>query len=282
MHPKFRMGLALVLAVCCHGAAMGQQPGPDPVEIVRRAAENDQRNDELVRNYTYIQRNEVRIPKKPTTAETYDAMILYGDQVLRHIAHNDQPLPAREQAKEEEKIQKIMRQRQGESEKERQDRLAKAEKRRDEGRAFVKEIMDAFDFRLAGEEEVAGRDAYIIDATPRPGYKPVHTRAGILRNVKFRVWIEKSTYRWINVDVEVIKPFSLGWVLARLHERSRIHIEQTWVNDEVWMPNRIFLNLDGRVLLVKGFAMEMEITYRDYRKFRVDTKITSPAVVQPQ
>ncbi len=33
------------------------------------------------------------------------------------------------------------------------------------------------------------------------------------------------------------------------------------------------LKLDARVALLKDFAMEMDVTDRDYKKFRTDTKI---------
>ncbi len=271
-----------MLLVCSCGVAAGQQPAPDPAEIIRRSVEKDQRNEKLVRNYTYTQRNEIRTPGKPITSDTYELMILYGDHVLRHVAHNDQPLSPKDQAKEEDRIQKIMRKRQGENEKQRQERLAKAEKSREEGRAFVREIPNAFELQLVGEDSVDGRAAYVIAATPRPGYKPSQPHAGILRNFKGRLWIEKSSYTWLKVDAEAVKTVSVGWLLARLHPGSRLQFEQTWVNDEVWLPHHVRLRLDGRVFLVKGINMDVDITYRDYRKFRVDTKISSPTEVQPE
>ncbi len=282
MHPGLAATLALVFTLSCSGRAPAQQVAPDPAEIIRHSVANDRRNEALVRNYTYLQRNETHVPNKPGTSDTYELMILYGDHVFRHIAHNEQPLSPKEQRKEEERIQKIVRKRQGESEKERQERLAKAEKSREEGRAFVLEIPNAFDLRLVGEDFVDGRAAYVIEATPRPGYKPAQPHAGILRNFKGRLWIEKSSYTWLKVDAEAVKTVSIGWLLARVHPGSHLQFEQTWVNDEVWLPHHVHLKLDGRVLLVKGFNMEMDITFRDYRKFRVDTKVTSPAAVEPQ
>jgi hypothetical protein len=45
------------------------------------------------------------------------------------------------------------------------------------------------------------------------------------------------------------------------------------VNDEVWLPQHMAVKLDVRVALVKEFNVEQDTTYRDYRKFRADTKI---------
>jgi hypothetical protein len=68
---------------------------------------------------------------------------------------------------------------------------------------------------------------------------------------------------------------SVGLFLVRLHKGSNIQIEQTQVNDEVWLPKHVSLKLDARIALFKGINLQEDVTYRDYRKFRADTKITS-------
>ncbi len=47
-----------------------------------------------------------------------------------------------------------------------------------------------------------------------------------------------------------------------------LNFEQTRVNDEVWLPSRASIRADARVIYVKKLREEMDITYRDYRKFR--------------
>jgi len=46
------------------------------------------------------------------------------------------------------------------------------------------------------------------------------------------------------------------------------------VNDEVWLPKHLAVHIDVRLALVKNFNEDLEQTYRDYKKFRADTKIT--------
>jgi hypothetical protein len=50
-------------------------------------------------------------------------------------------------------------------------------------------------------------------------------------------------------------------------------IEQTRVNDEVWLPKDLTVKVDVRLALLKNFDVEMEQTYRDYKKFRATAKI---------
>ena len=74
-----------------------------------------------LRDYTYVERDEEhRLDNKgqvkSTEVKTYDVMELYGEQVQRLIEKDDKPLHAKDAAKEEEKIQKVIDKRKNESE----------------------------------------------------------------------------------------------------------------------------------------------------------------------
>ena len=70
--------------------------------------------------------------------------------------------------------------------------------------------------------------------------------------------------------------------LARIHKGSGIAIENTRVNDEVWLPKHLDARVDARLALVKGFNLDFDVTYKDYKKFRTDTKIVGVGEVQEQ
>ncbi len=65
--------------------------------------------------------------------------------------------------------------------------------------------------------------------------------------------------------------------LARLHKGTRIVVETTRVNDEVWLPKHVAAHVDVRLALLKNYNEDVEQTFRDYKKFRTDTKITMGA-----
>jgi hypothetical protein len=256
-------------------------------DMIRRVAEKDLENDKRQRDYTYIQRQEEHKldgngQVKSTETKTFEVMMLYEEQVQRLVAKNDQPLSAKDAAKEEEKIQKLVNKRKNESEKDRKKRQEKAEKDREEGRQFVQEIADAYNFRLVGTENLDGRDTYVIDADPRPGYQPHRKEARILPKFSFRVWIDRAETQWVKLDAQCIDTVSFGWFLARLHKGSRLLVETTRINDEVWLPKHLDVKIDVRVALVKNFDADVEVTYRDYKKFRTATKILGVGEVEEQ
>jgi hypothetical protein len=69
--------------------------------------------------------------------------------------------------------------------------------------------------------------------------------------------------------------------LARLHKGSRVMLEQTRVNDEVWLPLHVLVKIDVRVALLKNFDVAFEQTYHDYKKFRATARIVGVGDVQP-
>ena len=137
----------------------------------------------------------------------------------------------------------------------------------------MREVADAYNFKFVGIETLDGRDNYVIDGDPKPGYQPVRKEAKILPKLRFRAWIDRSDSQVKKLDVEVIDTFAFGLFLARLHKGSRIVIEQTRVNDEVWLQQHIAVTVDVRLALLKNFDIEMDVSDRDYKKFRSDTKI---------
>jgi hypothetical protein len=255
-------------------------------ELFRVVASKDEENDKLLRNYTYIERNEEHKldgngETKSTEAKTYEVMELYGEQVRRLIEKDDQPLSEKDKAKEEEKIQKIIDKRKNESDDERKKREDKEEKDREDGRKFVREIADAYNFTLVGTEVLGGREAWVIDGEPRPGYEPHMKEAKFLPKFHGRVWIDKDDLQLAKMNVEAIDTVSIGLVLARIHKGTRMMLEQTRVNDEVWLPAHITFKVDARVALFKGYKMDGDDTFRDYKKFRTSAKIVGLGDAKP-
>jgi hypothetical protein len=137
----------------------------------------------------------------------------------------------------------------------------------------VKEIADAYNFRQAGMELLEGRETYLIDGEPRLGYQPRLKEARMLPQVRFRAWIDKAELQWKKLDLQCIQTVSFGLFLARINKGSRLIIEQTRVNDEVWLPQHINAKVNARIALLKGLNLEIDLTYRDYKKFGADTKL---------
>jgi len=255
--------------------------------LIRAVAENDIANDLKQRDYAYLQREEEHKldgqgNEKSRETRDYEIMMLYGQGVRRLIARNDKPLSAQESAKEEKKIQEVMRKRGQETPEQREKRLQKEVREREEERAWVREIADAYTFRLVGTETRDRRETYVIDADPRPDFHPRLKDAKYLPKFRGRIWIDSAETQWVKLDCEAIDTVSWGLFLARLHKGSRISIELARVNDEVWLPKSVSLKISARVALLKNYNVAEDVSYRDYKKFRSDIKIVPAPEEEPR
>lgn len=259
--------------------ASGNVPPEQIRNLLLRAEQNDLENNKRLRDYTYVERVERRKLDeqgrvKKVESTTLDVLEIYGEQVFKRIAKDDKPLSETDARKEDDKIQKLIDKRKNESESDRRKRLEKEEKSREEDRKFVLEIADAFNFRLVGSEVVNGFDTWVLEVEPRPEYKPQQRGSKILTKFKGRIWIDKADAQMVKVDMTAIDTLSFGWLLAWVHPGTHIVVEQTKINDEVWLPKHLAVHVDARVALFKNFNEDVDVAYRDYKKFRAETKVT--------
>jgi hypothetical protein len=250
--------------------------GQNALEIVKKSIDHDYNNFDRQKNYTYQEREQdrefdARGSVTKAEAETNEIMILAGRPYHKLVAKNDKPLPEKDARKEDEKMDRELARRESMSAQER----ANMEKKREESRKFLREVPDAFKFTLAGEQNISGKPAWVIDAEPNPGFQPKTMQGRILSKIRGKIWIDEGEYQWVKADMQVLDTISLGMALFRISPGGAIHFEQKRINDEVWLPERIQIRADARLAYVKKVRTEIDITYKDYKKFQTDAKIVS-------
>jgi hypothetical protein len=243
----------------------------DARDIMRRTIELERGNRDNWLTFTYRERQVQRQydgsgKLKTENVRTYDVRNIEGSPYRRLIARFDQPLSPEEDKAEAEKLERSIEERRKETQEQRDRRIADWRRRQERQREPIQELADAFDLRIAGEEPVDGKTAWIIDGTPRPGYKPKSTATSFLPKMKARFWISKGDYHWIKMDAETLDTVSYGSLLIRIGKGAHITLEQVAVEGGAWLPKRIALTGSARILLVKSMRVEMDFTYSDYRK----------------
>ena len=105
-------------------------------------------------------------------------------------------------------------------------RAERLQKQAEENTSLVLELPEAFDFQLVSEDLVNGRPAYVLQATPHPGYHAQGKYGKMFSKVAGRLSVDKQDMGWIKVEGQVIQPFSMGLFLVRLLRGSQIKMEQ--------------------------------------------------------
>ena len=269
----------LSLVLLLSGIASGQSSPPtdDPRQIILRSIQRDERDLDIARNYTYLVRTETRLVDrsgkvKPVGDETEEVLILYGAPYRRLVAKRGKPLSLEEDRREQEKMDKEVAKRRKESEKDKQKLAREETKRIEDQKEMIREVGDAYNFRMLADENVDGHATWVIQGEPRPGYKPRSRQADILHKLHGKLWIAKDDYRWVKMEAEVTRPFSFGLLFMRMEPGTLIEFEQQRVQDEIWMPHTWRFRIVGRFMLMKA-RIEVVKTFTDYKKFQSDSRI---------
>ena len=92
---------------------------------------------------------------------------------------------------------------------------------------------------------------------PKRMYMKGAGRLGLILRIAIDQEITWGNYRRFQVDSKIVP----------------LVFEQTRVADDLWLPKRMYMKGAGRLGLIKRIAMEQEITWSNYRRFQVDSKI---------
>lgn len=204
-----------------------------------------------------------------------EVMILRQHVVERLLARNDKPLSKNELAREEERMQNAVARNNGQfSGFPLRKHLEQHERALAANREYMREVIAAYNYKLVGMENLNGRQTYVIDGEPRPQYPARFNDTKLLHCFSFRLWIDKADSQWVKLDARYTSFFPYGLFPVRLQGRTHVLLENTRVNDEIWLPSHALFRVNARVGLIKNFYEELEMSCRDYRKFRADTKIT--------
>jgi hypothetical protein len=268
---KSRMGM-LFLMVAASSALFAQSGVPgepqnqtsilDARQIVGLSIAATERSWQALDHYIYMQRDEDRRldslgRMKSENVEVTRMSLVNGARFAQLMEHNGQLPSVTEQRKSDEDLDRLQR----ETPTEKTERLRKEQ----ENKSFLREVLKAFDFHLVGEEIVAGRAAYVLQATPHPGYQANSKYGKLFSKVEGKLWVDKQDFGWIKVDGQVTQSFSIGLFVARVQQGSHIILEQTCVGDAVWVPRRLEMRASARILFLKSLDIDRILMYSDYR-----------------
>jgi len=213
--------------------------------------------------YIYMERDEDRRldsqgQVKSENVDVTRMTFVNGIRFEQLLEHNGQHPSVEEQKKHDQDFEKLKH----ETPEEKAARLHKDE----ENRSFLRDLLEAFDFRLIGEETIAGRPAYVLKATPHPGYHSNGKYGKLFSRVEGKLWVDKEDFGWVKVDGEVTQSFSMGLFVARVQRGSHIILEQTCLGDAVWVPKRLEVRASARILFLKSLDLNRILTYSDYHR----------------
>jgi len=268
----------VLLGLACTTALLAQV---DAREIMRHAVAAGASNWRIARNYAFLQRVDLRRLDaqgrvRVSEVRTYEVTLPEGTPYRQLVLRDDRPLLASEEKRERERLAKSIAERRQETAAERAKRLS-AYDSRDWQREPWQELLDAFEFRLVGQERLEGHDVFIVEAMPRQEYQPRSPTARLFRSLKGRFWVGQRDYQLARVEAEVIDTISVGVFLVRVAKGSRATLELACVGDRVWLPDRLQVFASARLGLFTALRIEQSVHYSRYAEVAADARTIQPA-----
>jgi hypothetical protein len=254
-----KITLLAVLAVLCASLSVFAQVSVDT--IIKRSVEANKLDWKLEPDFTHFERD-----KENGQDKTYEVMMIDGSPYQRLVAVNGKPLSEQEQRSEEQKLRQTISQRHHESPRQRAQRIANYEKDRKRDNLLMEQLTGAFNFSLVAEEKLGLHDVYVLQATPRPGYRPPNNEAKVLTGMQGRLWVDKQSFQWVKVEAEVIHPVSIEGFLARVSPGTRFELEKEPVDNNVWLPKHFAMKANAKIVFLINHNSQEDDTFWGYRR----------------
>jgi hypothetical protein len=205
--------------------------------LIRRCAQHESENLPAARPFEFRERLEWL-----WGSETRAVIETAEGRADRIVAFNDQPLADDQQAKQRQRLLKLLN-----NSKALQSELAEQREEVQRRRKMIRSLPDAFLMEFSGAEP-DGRLRFSFQ--PNPSFVPHDRETQVYKGMRGSLWIDPRAERLLRVEGELFKDVSFGWgILGRLHKGGRYQVAQTEVSPGLWRITTLNLDLKGRVLL---------------------------------
>src|SRR5882724_8764703 len=255
---------------------------PDLKALFKEIDENQKAIDKIRENYAGSQSEDEtefegdgKVKKHEINEYTF--FYLNGDEITTLVKKDGKPLSEAEQKKENEKTQKRIEEHQKRTAK----KEAKEEKAKEEGKSDEKDepgieiFLRACQFVNPRRERFRGQDVLVFDFEPNPEFKAHKLVEKVVQKLAGVVWVDEKAHDVARLEAYFTGDMKIGGgLLANLQKGTSFVFEQSFVNNEVWLPTYMEAHVGVRFLLVKGIKASIATRYWDYKKFNVETLST--------
>jgi len=250
---------------------------PNLDEIVRQSLQREIMNAAVLDNYIYEAKEATTTfdgGGRATKVESKVTEYLWvgGSRYKRLTEENGKPLTGAAVVREQRKLDAELAKRRQESASDRDKRLGAETRRRAESRQTRDDVVKAFNFRLVGEESVAGAKCWKVLAEPKPGYEGKTRISRFFPKMRGTFWVNQQGYQWLRVEAETLDAITFGGFLAKLDKGAVFRLEQMRIGDDLWALRQLSTRVTARALMMR-FNQGQQIEFRNYRKFSAESRM---------
>jgi len=250
----------------------------DAPALLRRVIQAQERQQELTREYAFLEttvtsdldsEGQVERTKSEVTLVTPAP----DGEYRRLVGKDGKSLSPEEEAKEERRFQKYMKEQlrltAAERDRNTKDKLKRRVERYQDR---LREAIEVFDFEPLEDEVIQGVPLRVFGFSPKPGYEGHSRSTKILARMEGTVWIDPRRDQLAKLQVRFVKSLKfLGGIFGRVSEGSEASAEGWFDGEGLWLLDEVDVSLDARLYFLKSYRQRIEIDFHDYKRYRIDT-----------
>ena len=260
----------------------------DVSTVLREVSRNQDAVEKRFTEYSFLQKETEReidgqgVVKKETVKVFEVFPIAHRGPILKLISENGVPLSGDRAAKEDKRVEeeflKAERDRDKDTQRheklraERQRKRAANNSQQDENDDVeISQFFRNCEFVSPRHERFQDRDTIVFDFRARPGFKPSTRQESLISKLVGVVWIDPVDKQVIRLEARLAEGFKMGGgLLVSLRPGAALVMEQTRMNEGIWLPRFVQINLSVKVLLFGGGDMNKTIEWSNYKHFSAD------------
>src|SRR5882762_910080 len=281
-------------------AATFDPPAPErPIDLtalIHDLQVNQGQIDERVSDYYYTQKETQRDINdkgelKKETVKVYEVFPVPGRQsVLKLVSENGVSLSPERAEKEQkrvgEELEKAERDRAKDKEKRERRAQEKDDPKKDDDRGpNISTFLRACDLVSPRTEMLGNRRVEVLDFRPKPGFRPATREESIVSKLIGIVWIDPIDKVVMRLEARFAEGFKVGGGLVlSLKPGAAFVLEQTRLDDGVWLPKFAQANLSYKLFLLGGGNVNATYEWSDYHRIKTeakDYKLDAPTEAKP-
>jgi hypothetical protein len=263
----------LALVLCCRQIVAAQpQAGMNPVDLVRRATQNEiAATGQTKPPFFMYKGTTVYKDHSITKAEIETSQ----GGLERVIAKNGKPLTPDEQAHADQKLEAFANNPEAR-------RKKLQSNREDDQRAvtLMRSLPDAFTYTLASVTKGPnGHELVHLKFKAKPEWSAPTRETRVLEGMQGDLIVDRTAMRIAEMNGELFKDVEFGWgILGRLDTGGKFIIKQAEIGEGKWQQIEETLRFSGKVLMVKNLNIWSTETTTGFRP--VPTSVTTEQALQ--
>jgi hypothetical protein len=247
----------LIFLLACLPAFGQQKPDVDPIALVRAAANNEIRANDVEQYFMFRDSTEYK-----DHSNVKEIVRTPQGGLSSTLLINGHPLSAEERKKEDEKLQKFA------NDPEARRKRREANKVDDKRAAtLLTSLPDAFLYTYVGTDRgPRGEEIVHLKFKPNPGFNPPNHETAVYKGMQGDMLIDKQAMRIAKIDGTLFEDVDFGWgILGKLYKGGKFRIVQKDVGGGHWEEVEETLNFYGKILMLKSLTIWSTETMTDFR-----------------